>query len=792
MKSWTKGRMLALAAALGLAGLALALAVTYRKAQTLSAERRAEIAALRRNISHLDSELARVSLEARYGRIHQYDGLVRVARDLDDSIAQWSRAVSEVVQGEDAARLEAPLSDLADVAKTQRSDLERFKSTNSVLKNSLRYLPRATFELAQAAEAIPSEEGLRRQASQVALRTFMFGAFRGREHLEALTEALTGLELEVAAAEARSKKLAARGRRGERQAAAIDSVVRRAKLVDLHGKTSLREIQTVEQALEALRARPLEARAEAVDDLYQRALTHMEARAGTFRGVLYALTGVLFVLLLAVGYGLRRLYATLEERVRERTRSLSEAHASLSRLYQSNRLVLENVSDGLLTVSLSGELGAERAAIIDRWFGAPRAGESMQEWLERHDPTFAAYLRLGLEELLDDLMPREVVVAQLPSTLTSGESTFRVEYLPIESEGGELTHLLVSIRDITEQLARQREEARQREIITLAQRVGADRGGAIEFLEETRRLLKLLRAEPSLAVQKRILHTIKGNTAIFGLQDYSGRCHDLEEVLAERGSSPTEEEISALEAAWAELRSGVQPFLGEGKAGTLEVRAADLAELKTAIGSGASPAQLLSLLDGWAFEALEVRFERIAGQLTGIAQRLGKKPPVVRTEARGLRQCPEQWRDFWSALSHVLRNAMDHGIEGAEERLEAGKPVAGEIRLFANVVGTRFVVGIADDGRGLDWDTVRARAQSLGLPAETTLDLIEALFHDGLSTKAVVSDVSGRGVGLGAVRMATEARGGKIDIESEPGEGTRFLFSFPLESVCDSVVVAAA
>ena len=97
-----------------------------------------------------------------------------------------------------------------------------------------------------------------------------------------------------------------------------------------------------------------------------------------------------------------------------------------------------------------------------------------------------------------------------------------------------------------------------------------------------------------------------------------------------------------------------------------------------------------------------------------------------------------------------------------------------------------MVVEIADDGRGVDWEAVRARAAAAGLPARTSADLHAALFHDGLSTRADADDLSGRGVGMGALREECERLRGKLMLSSARGVGTTLTFSLPVDVVCES------
>lgn len=130
-------------------------------------------------------------------------------------------------------------------------------------------------------------------------------------------------------------------------------------------------------------------------------------------------------------------------------------------------------------------------------------------------------------------------------------------------------------------------------------------------------------------------------------------------------------------------------------------------------------------------------------------------------------------------FAHLVRNAVDHGLESSAERLQAGKSPAGSLLLRTVVRSDEFVVEIEDDGRGIDWRKLKERALRAGLPTESRTDLVDALFADGISTKDGVTDVSGRGVGMSAVRTACLRSGGRVRVFSEPGEGTRFQFTWP-------------
>ncbi|MHB8829318.1 MAG: chemotaxis protein CheA [Syntrophales bacterium] len=150
--------------------------------------------------------------------------------------------------------------------------------------------------------------------------------------------------------------------------------------------------------------------------------------------------------------------------------------------------------------------------------------------------------------------------------------------------------------------------------------------------------------------------------------------------------------------------------------------------------------------------------------------------------------------EIYNPLVHMVRNSVDHGLENPEERMKAGKATEGLIRLSAYHRGGSVVIEISDDGRGLNKDKILDKALKNGLvPSADGLpeqDIYRLIFMPGLSTAEKVTDVSGRGVGMDVVKQAVEKLRGKIDIESMPGKGTKFMAAFPLTmAIIDGMIV---
>ncbi len=149
---------------------------------------------------------------------------------------------------------------------------------------------------------------------------------------------------------------------------------------------------------------------------------------------------------------------------------------------------------------------------------------------------------------------------------------------------------------------------------------------------------------------------------------------------------------------------------------------------------------------------------------------------------------------IYEPLVHMIRNAVDHGIEPPEERVKAGKPPQGTIVLSAEQKSGNIVIDIRDDGRGLNAEKIRQKAIERGLiTPDEELDertIYELIFRPGFSTKEEVTDVSGRGVGMDVVKKCVEELRGKIEVESTPGQGSHFQLKLPLTmAIIDGMII---
>lgn len=466
----------------------------------------------------------------------------------------------------------------------------------------------------------------------------------------------------------------------------------------------------------------------------------------------------------------------LEKIVAERTRALDQKTRDI-------QLVLDNAAQGFLTASIGGDLFPEHSRAVREWLGAPRAGTPVWEFFAPAGESFCTWLRLGWESLGDDVLPIELLLEQLPHRFTIDERTFQVEYRLVLADAAP-RQVLVVVTDASERVARERADAVQRETMAVFERIGRDRSGFVEFFDDTARLVADVTAAPcalDATELARAIHTVKGNCAVFGVTSVADACHHAEALAAEVGGVFEPAALAAIGRAWAAAGERVIAMLGDRNHGVIEIDEAEFVLVLRAIHENLPRAQVAAMIEGWRHEPARRRLQRVGEQAQRVAERIGAGPIAVSIADDGVRLPREPLAAFWQSLVHVVRNAVDHGLNGVP---------GPAIELSTRVVDGRVVVGVRDNGHGIDWDRVREKAAARGLASERRGDLVAALFSDRFSTRDEATEVSGRGVGLAAVRAACDAAGIEVRLSSEAGFGTRFEFVLPV--ACTPSAVAAA
>ena len=273
------------------------------------------------------------------------------------------------------------------------------------------------------------------------------------------------------------------------------------------------------------------------------------------------------------------------------------------------------------------------------------------------------------------------------------------------------------------------------------------------------------------------------------------RVHEIEQLrlLRENWMRELSQHRGMIPKAAASLNNGVesqiQQFYGEQHS-----RLEEFGELVEHLAKAANEDQ--QRLESLAYHIDEgvrnarllpfsVLFERYRRTVRDISRELEKTVDLV-IEGGDTRADKQVLDELKAPLMHVVRNAIDHGIEAHEDRVRAGKPGTGTVRLSASQRANTIVVTVADDGRGLDSEAIKQTALRQNfrskeeLEALTTAELHALLFASGFSTRKAISDISGRGIGMDVVRATVERLKGTISLDSTPGKGCEIHIELPV------------
>lgn len=453
----------------------------------------------------------------------------------------------------------------------------------------------------------------------------------------------------------------------------------------------------------------------------------------------------------------------LEEQVAERTRELKVIH--------------DNVAAGFLLVDRDLRIQPGHTASCVELLGGPVVGRTLFDVL-RLSSRDASFYQLSLEQIFEDLLPEEVAVGQLERRFELPGRTLELDVRVVRDEAGAVHRLLYTLTDISALVEAERQAAENRMLVSIL----GDRASFAAFLADARGQLACAREAVSDQVfVRRVVHTLKGNAAAWGLRPVVSVAH-AEEELEALGLDALDRIEVALTATLDPHARLLGSLLEQGEK-SVRVSVARLDDLQDLLEAPSVP---VVEVRRWVLEVQLVRADLLIGPLATFTEKLGERlGKRVRLEVHGgeVEVLPEAMVPVLQQLPHLVRNAVDHGIESEEER--GAKEPVGTLRLTIGATETDWSLTLSDDGRGIDGDRLVRAAVRRGVLDEAEaarLDesgKLELLYAHGVSSREEVTDTSGRGVGMGAVRVAIRQAGGRIRLESRPGLGTTFTLQIP-------------
>ena len=492
---------------------------------------------------------------------------------------------------------------------------------------------------------------------------------------------------------------------------------------------------------------------------------------------------------------------------------IQENAAQLKQKTADIQAMLQNMQQGILTVVEGGVVHAEYSAYLETIFETGDiAGRDLMALVfddssigsdARSQVDAAVHACLG-EDSMNFAFNEHLLVNEVAKRMPDGrEKWLDLSWSAITDETDTVVRLMLCVRDVTEirELTAQAGEQQRRlemigEILSISQDKFHDFvHSAKGFLSENERMIRQHeRADHSIvAALFRNMHTIKGNARTYSLQHLTNIVHEAEQAYESlrRADGGPEWNRDALMDDLTRVREAIDRYAtinavtlgrhGEaaqhGGADYLMVERAHISESLRML-DGTDPANagdwhaardsVRRLLSQFGTQGIGDALGGVIESLPSLAAELGKPAPVVHIDSNGHRVRSEIGATLKNVFMHLLRNAIDHGIETSEERRAAGKAPAGKIDIAVDVDGDalRFVLG--DDGRGLALDRIRGIARERGwidAGNETGLTdeaVAELIFRPGFSTARAVTEVSGRGVGMDAVRNFLKRDGGDI------------------------------
>ena len=238
---------------------------------------------------------------------------------------------------------------------------------------------------------------------------------------------------------------------------------------------------------------------------------------------------------------------------------------------------------------------------------------------------------------------------------------------------------LVVVSDVTADRQREQFLEQGRERFVLFEHMQRDRGAVLDFIEDTKTIMGRIAVAHDLVDFARDVHTLKGNALSLGLDSLGRLCDSIEERLAEEAALPPAHELEPLSRRWGTLLADADRML-EVRNDRVALSSAQYRELERAAARAGDGGELARFVSSLKLESLSGRLELLAEQTRRIGARL-EKPVTVGVFHDESRIDGRRWASVWAALVHPLRNAIDHGIENAQERAQAGKPECGRVAL---------------------------------------------------------------------------------------------------------------
>lgn len=493
----------------------------------------------------------------------------------------------------------------------------------------------------------------------------------------------------------------------------------------------------------------------------------------------------------------------LEKMVEERAGQLKAANQMLS-------AIMDSLGQGFLVFNSEGVCSSIfTRACVDILEVSP-AGRDICDVLGLRDDDleqFKNWMKIAFAESL----PFESLKDLAPQVYSHSEGKYiTLDYFPIRNEAEGISDLVLVATDKTVEYETNIQLENERAFAKMILKAVSSREQFAHFLSATRKTICHVRElvtgfDFDKDLVFRILHTLEGEAGAFSVEEIrvASRVSQeyLQKIRAEEHLKLFHESLNSLEASYESFLEKNSHWLKAIKIGEeprIEVPEAAVRDFYNTLSQSSQPSLAVEFEEKVMREPLVELLSHIDQLAQGVALKQGKQLLPVQFNCNGIRVNPFYWDRFLASLVHVVRNAVDHGLEEPDERETLGKAPKGKIAIatdYLNAEKTWVRMEISDDGRGIDPDVLYRKAiekiPGLNIEHADQKAILQLVFHPGFSSRDEVGEFSGRGVGMDAVHSEVHDLGGRVWVESIKGDGCRFIFELPLVPEKASLAKAA-
>lgn len=495
---------------------------------------------------------------------------------------------------------------------------------------------------------------------------------------------------------------------------------------------------------------------------------------------------------------------TLEKKVFEKTEAIQN--------------LLDNAGQGFLTFStdliVDKEYSLECIRIFNRGIQDANISELLFPGNNEQQELFKAVTTQVLAE--QELSKREAYLSLLPHEATINNKQIQLDYKIISRSIYEETEsVMLILTDITETCMLQAQMEEEKNVLKTVVNIVTNYSDFMYCIRDynnfcKNKIFEIINTSFSIKdiIVKlyRSIHTFKGSFSQFGLNNVTANLHQFEFELSELMKGTNNMSLEDLEIfllnfdlyEWLDedLRI-LKSILGDSffkDNEVLEIDKQNFIELENKMLSVMSPLDFSLLIPDvrkFRYKPFRDLLKSYTTYVLGLSDRFCKQINPLIIEGGEFLVDPEMYSPFTKSLGHVFRDIMEYGIEPFDERIDSDKSELGNITCRADLVDNIIKLSITDDGYGIDIDLIRKTAVEKGFYTNEDImdkkddELLALIFSDGFSTNSEVSELSGRGMGLSAVKDEVDKAGGTIEISTKHGLGTNFTFFIPLKSCTD-------